>query len=206
MVKEAIIAKRIIGLTGGIASGKSTVASYLQQHYHLPISDADIYAREAVDLGSPILQHIYQRYGGEILAPDGRLDRQRLGAIIFSQPPEKVWLEQQIHPFVRLRLEQAISQITLPTIVLVVPLLIEAGMMDLVTEVWLVTCNPAQQIARLTTRDRLNLAAAQARIDSQMSIEQKLPFADVVLKNTSSQASLLKQVDMALNCSIEELF
>ena len=206
MVKEAIIAKRIIGLTGGIASGKSTVASYLQQHYHLPISDADIYAREAVDLGSPILQHIYQRYGGEILLPDGRLDRQHLGAIIFNQPPEKVWLEQQIHPFVRLRLEQAISQITSPTIVLVVPLLIEAGMMDLVTEVWLVTCDPAQQIARLTTRDGLNLAAAQARIDSQMSIKQKLPFADVVLKNTSSQASLLKQVDMALNCSIEELF
>ena len=206
MVKEAIIAKRIIGLTGGIASGKSTVASYLQQHYHLPISDADIYAREAVDLGSPILQHIYQRYGGEILLPDGRLDRQQLGAIIFNQPPEKVWLEQQIHPFVRLRLEQAISQITSPTIVLVVPLLIEAGMTDLVTEIWLVACDPSQQIARLTTRDGLSLAAAQARIDSQMLIEQKLPFADVVLKNTSSQASLLKQVDMALNCSIEELF
>lgn len=182
------------------------MASYLQQHYHLPISDADIYAREAVEINSSILQRIYQRYGREILLPDGSLDRQQLGTIIFNQPPEKVWLEQQIHPFVRRCLEQSIRQTTAATIVLVVPLLIEAGMADLVTEIWLVTCDPNQQIARLTTRDGLSLAAAQARIDSQMSIEQKLPFADVVLKNTSSQASLLKQVDMALNCSIEELF
>lgn len=198
--------KRIIGLTGGIASGKSLVANYLHQQHHLIISDADIHAREAVELGSPILRQIYQRYGREILLPDGSLDRQQLGAIIFSQPLEKSWLEQQIHPFVRQCLEQAISQTAAEILVLVVPLLIEAGMTDLVTETWLVTCDPSQQIARLTARDGLSLAAAQARIDSQMSIAQKLPFADVLLNNASSPESLLKQVDMALDYSIEELF
>ncbi len=200
-----MVTKRIIGLTGGIASGKSLVAKYLHDQHYLEISDADIYARDAVALGSPILQRIHQRYGGQILLSDGSLDRQRLGSIIFSQPPEKIWLEQQIHPFVRQRLEQSISQTAATTLVLVVPLLIEAGMMDLVTEVWLVTCDPDQQIARLTTRDGLTIAAAQARINSQMSIVQKIPFADVVLKNTSSPESLLKQVDLALDYSIEEL-
>jgi len=172
----------------------------------MPISDADIYARQAVEINSPILQRIYQRYGREILLSDGSLDRQRLGAIIFSQPTEKLWLEQQIHPFVRRCLEESISQTTSATIVLVVPLLIEAGMTDLVTEVWLVTCDPSQQIARLTARDGLSLPAAQARIDSQMSIEQKLPFVDVVLKNISSQASMLRQVDMALDYPLKKLF
>lgn len=197
-------AQRIIGLTGGIASGKSLVAKYLHDRHHLEISDADVYAREAVALGSPILQQIHQRYGGEILLPDGSLDRQRLGQIIFNQPPEKLWLEQQIHPFVRRCLEQSIRQ-TNATIVLVVPLLIEAGMMDLVTEVWLVTCDRDQQIVRLMARDGLTVAAAQARIDSQMSIAQKIPFADVVLNNTSSPESLLKQVDLALDNSIKKL-
>jgi dephospho-CoA kinase len=204
IVKIFMKSQRIIGLTGGIASGKSLVANYLQQH-HLVISDADIHARDAVKLGSPILQRIYQRYGGEILLSDGSLDRQQLGQIIFGQPPEKLWLEQQIHPFVRQRLEQAISQTAATTVVLVVPLLIEAGMMDLVTEIWLVTCDPEQQIARLTARDGLTPAAAQARINSQMSIAQKIPFADVLLNNASSPESLLKQVDLALNYSIEKL-
>jgi dephospho-CoA kinase len=198
IVKIFMKSQRIIGLTGGIASGKSLVAKYLQQQHHLVISDADIHTRDAVDFGSPILQNIHQRYGEQILLPDGRLDRQRLGTIIFGQPPEKSWLEQQIHPFVRQRLEQAISQTAAEILVLVVPLLIEAGMTDLVTETWLVTCDPDQQIARLTARDGLSLAAAQARINSQMSIAQKIPFADVLLNNTSSPESLLKQVDLAL--------
>ncbi len=198
-------AQRIIGLTGGIASGKSLVAKYLHDQHHLEISDADIYARDAVALGSPILQRIHQRYGQEILLADGSLDRQCLGQIIFSQPPEKLWLEQQIHPFVHQRLEQSIRHTAAVTLVLVVPLLIEAGMMDLVTEVWLVTCDHDQQITRLMARDGLTIAAAQARINSQMSIAQKIPFADVVLNNTSSPESLLKQVDLVLDYSIKKL-
>jgi len=192
-------AKRIIGLTGGIASGKSTIAHYLHHHYHLPISDADIYARDAVALGSPILQKIHQRYGKEILLPNGRLDRPRLGKIIFSQPAEKTWLEQQIHPFICQCLEKSIAHIAAETLVLVVPLLIEAKMTDLVTEIWLVRCDRQQQIARLTARDKLSLPAALARIDSQMAIDQKIPLANVVLNNSGDREFLLQQVDLALN-------
>ncbi|NEP52321.1 MAG: dephospho-CoA kinase, partial [Moorea sp. SIO3C2] len=93
--------KRIIGLTGGIATGKTTVSNYLADTYRLPILDADIYAREAVQPDSPILKQIYQRYGLQVQHSDGTLNRKRLGEIIFSNPAERQWLEEQIHPYVR---------------------------------------------------------------------------------------------------------
>src|SRR6478672_8039592 len=93
--------QRIIGLTGGISTGKTTVSRYLANTYNLPILDADIYAREAVQPGSQILQQIAEHYGNTILLPDGRLDRQRLGEIVFSNSNERQWLEEQIHPYVR---------------------------------------------------------------------------------------------------------
>jgi dephospho-CoA kinase len=122
---------RIIGLTGGIATGKTTVAEYLASAYALPILDADIYAREAVQPGSPILVNIVDRFGSEILLPDARLNRSQLGEIIFSDPTERRWLESQIHPYVRDRLQaeqQALAQH--PILVMVVPLLFEAKMTD----------------------------------------------------------------------------
>ena len=92
--------KRIIGLTGGIATGKTTVANYLASAYNLPVFDADIYARDAVAVGSPILSAIAQRYSKEILLPDGSLNREKLGTIIFAQPEERHWIESLIHPYV----------------------------------------------------------------------------------------------------------
>ena len=96
---------RIIGLTGGIGTGKTTVSHYLATAYQLPVLDADIYARVAVQLGSPVLKAIAERHGLDILLPDCTLNRQKLGQIIFSNPDERRWLEQQIHPYVRERLE-----------------------------------------------------------------------------------------------------
>ena len=90
--------QRIIGLTGGIATGKSTVSDYLQKKHRLPVLDADDYARRAVEPGSPILEAVANRFGAAILRPDGRLDRSRLGEVVFSHPAERQWLEQQIHP------------------------------------------------------------------------------------------------------------
>lgn len=95
---------RIIGLTGGIGSGKTTVSHYLATTYQLPVLDADTYARVTVQLGSPVLKAIAERYGSDILLPDGTLNRQQLGQIVFSSPDERRWLEQQIHPYVRDRL------------------------------------------------------------------------------------------------------
>ena len=191
--------KRIIGLTGGIGTGKSTVSNYLAER-HFPVFDADIYARVAVQPGSAILSQIAARYGASILLTDGSLNRQHLGEIVFSNPDERSWLEQQIHPYVRQRLENDLNSISQSeaTVVMVIPLLFEAGMTDLVNETWVVYCSPTQQLERLIVRDRLNLAQAQARINSQMPLQEKCDRADVVLDNTSTLPILLKQIDLAL--------
>jgi dephospho-CoA kinase len=189
--------KRIIGLTGGIATGKSTVANYLVTAYSLPIFDADIYARDAVSINSPILQAIAQRYGEEILLADNSLNRPKLGEIIFNNQGERSWVENLIHPYVRDRLLSAITEQS-KILVFVVPLLFEAQMTDLVTEIWVVSCSEEQQLARLMQRNNLTLEQAQARIHSQMPISEKAARADIVLDNNSTKDALLKQVDLAL--------
>ncbi|MEH2263214.1 dephospho-CoA kinase [Nostoc sp.] len=196
--------KRIIGLTGGIATGKTTVTNYLASAYNLPILDADIYAREAVSLGSPILGAIAGRYGEKILLPDGSLNRQKLGEIIFNCQDERNWIDNLIHPDVRDRFLTAIALSSSETLVLVVPLLFEAEMTDLVTEIWVVHCSQEQQLQRLIQRNHLNREQAQARINSQLSIEEKLAYADIVLDNYSTLEVLLKQIDVALKSISKE--
>lgn len=190
--------RRLIGLTGGISTGKSTVAKYLETTYSLPILDADIYARDTVTVGSKALNAIASRYGASILLADGNLNRQQLGNIIFKDANERQWLEKQIHPLVRDAFGREINNSIADSIVLVVPLLFEAEMTDLVTEIWVVYCNPSQQLARLMQRENLTLEAAQARISSQMPIEEKCDRADLVLNNSSTLESLFKQVDAAM--------
>ena len=194
--------QRRIGLTGGIGMGKTTVSNYLATVHKLPVLDADVYAREAVEPGD-LLVEIAERYGAGVLLPDGTLDRHRLGDIIFSSPPERLWLEQQIHPHVRDRLIQAMQALSMkdvpvPIVVLVIPLLFEARMTDLVTETWVVRCPPKQQMERLMQRDRLTLQQVSARIGSQMSIQKKITRADLVLDNTSTLDHLFQQVDAGL--------
>lgn len=190
--------KRIIGLTGGISTGKTTVSNYLAEVYQLPVLDADIYAREAVQLGSPVLSKIFERYGSDVQLPDGTLNRKRLGEVVFSSLGERQWLEQQIHPYVRDRFQSELNTLAASTVVLVVPLLFEAGMTDLVTEIWVVSCSPEQQLRRLMERNQLSLEQAQARINSQMPIQEKVARADFVLDNSSTPKGVLKQVDLAL--------
>ncbi|MBU7582169.1 MAG: dephospho-CoA kinase [Nostoc sp. TH1S01] len=189
--------KRIIGLTGGIATGKTTVANYLASAYHLPIFDADIYARDAVSIGSPILKAIAQRYGEQILLSDGNLNRQQLGEIIFQNQQERQWVEDLIHPYVSNCFLQAITTSSAATLVFVIPLLFEAQMTHLVTEIWVVSCSETQQLQRLIQRNHLNQVQAQARIQSQLPLTKKIARADVVLDNSSTPESLLLQVDIA---------
>lgn len=188
----------MIGLTGGIGSGKSTVAEYLAKTYHLPIRDADIYAREAVAFGSPILGAIAHRFGPQILLPDGSLDRQQLGEIVFQSDLERQWLEQQIHPYVGDRLMADLQSTTDPLVVLVVPLLFEAGMTDRVTDIWAVWCTPEQQLTRLMSRNGLTQEQALARIRSQWPLEEKCRRARVVLDNSMSLEYLYDQIDRAI--------
>ncbi|AFY38452.1 dephospho-CoA kinase [[Leptolyngbya] sp. PCC 7376] len=193
--------QRNIGLTGGIATGKSTVSDYLADKYHYPILDADIYAREAVAVGSPILEAILQRYGEGITGKDGTLKRQRLGQIVFQDAHEKQWLEAQIHPFVRQRFNQVLAEHPDTTVICVIPLLIEANLFDVVTETWVVTCSNQQQLQRLQNRNHLTETEAIARIESQMPLSEKVKFADVVLDNSSDLATLHHQVDRAIEIS-----
>jgi dephospho-CoA kinase len=191
---------RIIGLTGGIGMGKTTVSHYLEHTHHLPILDADVYAREAVQPGSTILAKIVDRYGRDILHENGTLDRRRLGEIIFPNPTERTWLEQQIHPYVREHMQADSARLleTYSTIVMVIPLLFEANLTHLVTEIWVVSCPTEQQLQRLMQREPLSLDQAQSRIQSQISIEEKRDRADVILDNSSTLESLFQQIDNAL--------
>ena len=190
--------KRVIGLTGGIATGKTTVADYLADAYNLPILDADIYARDAVDIKQPLLKQIVKRYGEKILLADGSLNRKKLGEIIFNDQRERLWVDNLIHPYVGDRLSLGIKETSVETLVAVVPLLFEAKMTDLVTEIWVVTCSEQQQLQRLMERNHLTLEQAQARISSQMALKEKIQKANIVLDNSSGVEELLQQVDIAI--------
>ncbi|MGK7912605.1 MAG: dephospho-CoA kinase [Synechococcus sp.] len=190
--------RRIIGLTGGVATGKSTVAGWLVE-WGIPVADADVLAREAVRPGTKVLKQIRDRYGSGILDDLGQLNRKMLGSIVFESPEERAWLETKIHPFVRLQLELFIAQLPQDaTAVIVVPLLFEAGMTDLVDEVWTVICPSQQQLDRLMQRDNLSAAEAQARIDSQWPLAKKAIHSDVVIDNSGDLSYTYHQILDAL--------
>lgn len=190
---------RLIGLTGGIGTGKSTVGNYLASVHQLPILDADRYAREAVQPGSEILQRIVDRHGASILADGQHLDRQRLGDIVFHDINERHWLESQIHPYVNQCFADVMTALhDQPTLVLMIPLLFEAGLTGQVNEIWVVTCSEEQQLERLMHRDHLTRSEAQVRIQAQMPMSEKCAQADVVLDNSHDRDHLLAQVDQAL--------
>jgi dephospho-CoA kinase len=195
--------QRRLGLTGGIASGKSTVARWLEQQ-GLPVLDADVFAREALAPGSSGAQAVLERYGKAVRAQgtaagESVIDRAALGRIVFHNREERQWLEQLVHPLVRERFAAELdARSTAEAVVLVIPLLFEAGLEGLCSEVWLVDCDEAQQLQRLMQRDGLNEAAAQARINAQWPLERKRPLADQVIDNRSDAAALHKQLEPLL--------
>ncbi|WP_199295556.1 dephospho-CoA kinase [Cyanobacterium aponinum] len=189
------IKSKIIGLTGGIATGKSTVSNYLRDKYCIPVFDADIFARDAVKVDSPIFASIIERYGSDILLDNNTLNRSKLGTIIFNDIQEKEWLESQIHPFVYNCFRSLIPTLTEEINIFTIPLLFEANMTDLVSEIWVVTCDYEQQLTRLQSRNNLSKKDAIARINSQMSLTEKVQLADVVIDNNSNLTQLIAQID-----------
>ncbi|WP_330203999.1 dephospho-CoA kinase [Cyanobacterium sp. Dongsha4] len=189
------IKSKIIGLTGGIATGKSTVSNYLRDKYCIPVFDADIFARDAVKVDSPIFVSIIERYGNDILLDNNTLNRSKLGTIIFNDIREKEWLESQIHPFVYNCFRSLIPTLTEEINIFTIPLLFEANMTDLVSEIWVVTCDYEQQLTRLQSRNNLSKKDAIARINSQMSLTEKVLLADVVIDNSGDLSHLLIQID-----------
>jgi dephospho-CoA kinase len=182
--------QRRIGLTGGIASGKSTVGRLLAAQ-GLPVLDADGYAREALAPGSPGAQAVLARYG--------TLDRAALGRIVFADAAERQWLEQLVHPLVRARFAAELERLAAaPVVVLMIPLLFEAGLEELCSEVWLVDCDEAQQLQRLMARNGLSAAEARARIAAQWPLARKRRLADVVLDNRGGPQQLEGQLERAM--------
>ncbi len=193
--------KKIIGITGGLATGKSTVSGYLERRYGLKILDADLYAREATEKNNSILGEIVNRYGQKILLDSGQLDRLQLAQIIFNQGQEKKWLENLIHPYVKKRFLEDLHSSNDDVIIFVVPLLFEVGMQDMVDEIWLVTCSPQQQIERVIKRNSLSKEQASARINNQWDLDTKRNLADLIIENTEDLNYLYKQVDRAIALS-----
>ena len=188
--------QRIIGITGGIATGKTTVSDYLHQTYGLPILDADLYARQA--LTGDRLVKLRDRYGKLIFDDQGNIDRRKLGAIVFESEIERQWLERLIHPYVQECLIAEAQHLEPSTVVMVIPLLFEAKMQDLVTETWAIVCDPQQQLQRLINRNHLSESEALQRISSQMSQSEKIELADIVIVNSDNTEELFFQVDQAL--------
>ena len=194
--------QRRIGLTGGIASGKSSVGHWLERQ-GLPVLDADQFAREALEPGRDATNTVLQRYGSTVQAEGGvAIDRAALGRIVFQDPAERHWLEQLIHPIVRDRFNQALTlHAKTPAVVLMIPLLFEAGLESLCSEIWLVDCNESQQLERLITRDGLSAEAAQARIDAQWPLSRKRGLADHVIANQGQPGAWRAQAVGLLNAT-----
>ncbi len=177
---------RVIGLTGGIASGKSTVAGMLAARGAFVV-DADQLARRAVAPGTPALQEIASEFGKEAIGGDGTLDRQRLGKVVFADPQARERLNRIVHPRVLelSREEIAAAQAAGAELVVYdVPLLYETGRQDEFSATLLVYCDPVAQLQRLQQRSELELEAAEARIGAQMPMERKRELATWVIDNS----------------------
>ena len=190
-----------IGLTGGIASGKSTVSDMLRQ-LGAWIVDADKLARKVVEPGQPAWQDIVAIFGEGILLHDGHLNRKAVGDMIFGDERMRQQLEAITHPRIRQAASEQLKEAALrdfAVAVLDVPLLIEVGWTDMVDTVWVVYVNSAAQIKRLMERDGLNSEQALARIASQMRLQDKLQYANVVVDNSEGLEETRQQVVAAWN-------
>ena len=186
----------LVGLTGGVATGKSTVAAMLKQCGAVVI-DADLLAREVVTPGKPAWKEIVATFGKSVLNSDGTLNRHALGAIVFRHPAKRLVLERMIHPRVareQKRLTREAARNTPNTVVIYdVPLLFEAGIDKRVDITVVVTADRETQIARLKLRNGLSRAEAIRRIKSQMPLSKKIQLADHVIDGTLPLRQLRKQ-------------
>lgn len=190
-----------IGLTGGIATGKSSVSAYLASKGALLI-DADVIAREVMMPGHPVLAAAVQRFGQAILNADGTLDRKKLGSIVFQHPEERKALEAITHPAIRkeMRGRAAAYEMQHPDKLIVsdIPLLYESGLEDGFEEIMVVYVPREVQLERLMSRDQMTQADAEARIAAQMDIERKKERANIVIDNSGSWAQTEKQLQAFL--------
>lgn len=183
----------LVGLTGGIASGKSQACRYFAE-LGIPIVDADIVARQVVEPGQPALAQIADYFGPEILLDDGSLNRRLLRQLIFDDQQKKHWLNQLLHPLIREQMLLQLKQTTGPYKILVAPLLFENHLDKLTDRSLLIDVPVALQLQRTTTRDGVDAQQAQQIIDAQMSRDDKRAAADDIIDNNQGLDELKQKV------------
>lgn len=181
----------VIGLTGGIASGKTTIANLFHEHFDIELVDADIIARQVVEPGSKGLQQIAKRYGTAILTEVGTLNRAALREKIFSNPKEKAWLDALLHPMIREQMQLALSQVRSPYALLIIPLMAENNLQHMADRVLVVDVDEQTQIDRTMQRDNISRQQAEAILAAQASRTERLAIADDVIKNDAKNRQLL---------------
>lgn len=184
----AVAALRV-ALTGGIASGKSTVSDLFAKR-GVPVIDSDVISREVMAPGTILVEQIYQRFGADLRQADGTLDRAALRNRIFADPAMRVALERMVQPAIRARSELITSQITAPYLIHVIPLLVETQSASRFDRILVVDCPEQLQLQRLLARDGSNESQARAILAAQASREQRLAVADDVILNDTEPGPL----------------
>lgn len=184
----------VIGLTGGIGSGKTTVAN-LFAHYNIPVIDTDLISRQITKKGNIGYQAVVDSFGSDILDTDGEIDRNRLKTIVFQDETKRKKLELLLHPIIK---QQTLVQIKIhgdsPYCIVVIPLLVEAGFQDIVNRVLVVDVPDKIQLQRVMRRDQLSGNEAEAIMNTQLSREARLDHADDVIVNDSNMENLSAKV------------
>ncbi len=184
----------VVGLTGGIGSGKSAVAERFQA-LGVPVIDADEAARAVVDPGTPGLARVRSRFGDQVVDADGRLDRRRLREIVFRDPAARRDLETILHPLIRTHMRSQLDTLRAPYAILAIPLLLETGQAGDMDRVLVVDCPERLQIERVCARDGIDPERARAILAAQASREQRLEAADDVIDNSGPPERLQPQVE-----------
>lgn len=188
---------QVIGLTGGIASGKSTVAQFFRDH-HVPVIDADILGHRTYEPGTDTFDAVVRTFGKELVAPDGTIDRKLLGGKVFGKPEELKKLTDIVWPGIRRLASQDLAEFETAgnsVVVLEAAVLFEAGWEDLTDEIWVVVAEPGNAVKRLAARNGLDEDAARARIASQLSNAERTARADIVIENNGDLAALQARIE-----------
>ena len=196
--------QRRIGITGGIASGKTLIGNFLFQTKQWPILDADLYAHEALKAENPISKKILLRYGNKIIQNSNNsnelINRKALAKIVFQHDSEKKWLEENIHPFVDKRIKEDLEKTKKESvIILIIPLLFEKNYTNFCSEICYVDCTRNMQLKRLQSRDKFSLEEASRRIDSQWDNSFKKQFADHIITNSRNNETWKTQLKKLYN-------
>tara|TARA_B100000214_G_C23848138_1_gene572078 strand:+ start:65 stop:679 length:615 start_codon:yes stop_codon:yes gene_type:complete len=191
--------QRRIGLTGGIATGKTTIANYIRSSKNIDLLDADQFGRDLIISGTSSYKNIIDKFGDSIIdnqSPSKEINRKKMKQIIFKYPDQRIWLENLLHPLIKEKMINKCQYLQdKKTLLLVVPLLFEAKFNDLCTEIWIVKCSKNVQIKRLIERDQISRKEAINIINIQMNLSQKESKEYILLDNEKEKSCWQKQID-----------